>query len=154
LPLIPPPSDAAEAPGPASNNQAQCRVLVVDDNRDAADTLAQILELRGFEVVVCYDGATALAASRIDPPDIAFIDLDMPGMTGYELARRLREETSDRVVQLVALTGMGRKSDIEGTRQAGFACHLTKPARVEDIIDLVTRAATPARGERSRVSTL
>jgi signal transduction histidine kinase/CheY-like chemotaxis protein len=154
LPLIPPPSDAAEAPGPASNNQAQCRVLVVDDNRDAADTLAQILELRGFEVVVCYDGATALAASRIDPPDIAFIDLDMPGMTGYELARRLREEMSDRVVQLVALTGMGRKSDIEGTRQAGFACHLTKPARVEDIIDLVTRAATPARGERSRVSTL
>ena len=143
LPLVAAPQAAVGA-APASGvvDAARCRVLVVDDNRDAADTLAMILELRGFQVATCYNGEEALARSRLHVPAIAFIDLDMPGMTGFELARRLRETLAKDEIRLVALTGMGRKSDIEDTRQAGFAAHLTKPARLEDVIELATRAAT------------
>ena len=120
------------------------RVLVVDDNRDAADTLAYILKLRGFDVATFYNGEDALAHSRATPPDIAFIDLDMPGMTGFALARKLREATPGQDVHLVALTGMGRTSDMEDTRSAGFHAHLTKPAAVDDIVALAMRAASCA----------
>ena len=127
-------------------------VLIVDDNADAADSLAQILRLEGFEVRACYDGAEALRSAREFRPDVAFIDLNMPGMSGTELAARLRSESWAGAITLVALTGMGQKSDMEATRAAGFDAHLTKPADSDDVVRLASAenggAVLPFRSER------
>jgi signal transduction histidine kinase/ActR/RegA family two-component response regulator len=127
-------------------------VLIVDDNADAADSLAQILRLEGFEVRACYDGAEALRSAREFRPDVAFIDLNMPGMSGTELAARLRSESWAGAITLVALTGMGQKSDLEATRAAGFDAHLTKPADSDDVVRLASAenggAVLPFRSER------
>ena len=112
------------------------RVLVVDDNVDAADTLGSILTLDGFDVRVHSDPAQALAVARDFKPHVAFIDLNMPGMTGIELAARLKAEAWAGAVELVALTGMGQKEDVAATRRAGFDVHLTKPADPSRILKL------------------
>jgi len=144
LPLAAAPHPVAPPPSRDARGETGGRVLVVDDNRDAADTLAQVLERRGFEVAACYDGPEALARSRDFLPDVAFIDLDMPGMSGFELARHLRDGSRERPLRLVALTGLGARRDIEETRAAGFEAHLTKPARVEEVIQLAALMAPGA----------
>jgi CheY-like chemotaxis protein len=113
---------------------------VVDDNVDAADSLAAILRLHGFEVRACYSGDQALAAARELEPDVAFLDLNMPGLSGRAVAETLRFELGRRVT-LVALTGMGQKADIDSTRAAGFDAHLTKPAAAQDVLRLASGAA-------------
>jgi len=107
------------------------RILVVDDNVDAADTLTELLRLSGHVVETAYEGASALQRAEKVRPDLAFIDLNMPGIDGYELARQLRATSWGRTMTLVALTGMGQKTDIARTRDAGFDEHLTKPADPE-----------------------
>ncbi len=107
------------------------RILVVDDNIDAADTLTELLRLSGHVVEAAYEGATALRLAEELRPDIAFIDLNMPGIDGYALAERLRATPWGRTVKLVALTGMGQKADLARTHDAGFDEHLTKPADPE-----------------------
>jgi CheY-like chemotaxis protein/two-component sensor histidine kinase len=128
------------------------RVLVVDDNADAAESLADMLRLHGFEVKASYGGMQALDAARSFRPQVAFIDLNMPGMSGIELAAALRADASMPSIRLVALTGMGQKSDFEATRRGGFDAHLTKPAQPEDIVRLAAGErdnVVPIRGERS-----
>jgi CheY-like chemotaxis protein len=128
---------------------ARGRVLVVDDNVDAADSLAQILRLEGFEVRAAYDGENALHAAAELRPDVAFLDLNMPGMSGYHLASRMRSQQWGRALRLVALTGMGQKADLAATRGAGFDAHLTKPAAAEDVLRLAAGAENVlAFGER------
>jgi CheY-like chemotaxis protein len=112
------------------------RVLVVDDNADAADTVGRILALAGFEVRVHGDPVQALAAARDFQPHVAFIDLNMPGMSGIELATHLKAEAWASAMELVALTGMGQKEDLAATRRAGFDIHLTKPADPSRILEL------------------
>jgi len=107
------------------------RVLVVDDSEDAALSLAKLLRQSGHEVRVAHDGPSALAVARGDPPEVAFLDIGMPGMDGCELARRLRQEAGLRGALLVALTGWGQEEDRKRTREAGFDHHLTKPADPE-----------------------
>jgi signal transduction histidine kinase/CheY-like chemotaxis protein len=107
---------------------SRCRVLVVDDNVDAAQTLAAYLRMAGHRVESALDGEAALRIAEVLHPDIAFIDLNMPRMDGVEVARRLRVTPWGRGARLVALTGLGQPSDIERTREAGFDEHLTKPA--------------------------
>ena len=109
------------------------RILVIDDNIDAADTLAELLRIEGFEVRKCYNGADALALARELHPEVAFIDLNMPGMSGFELARELRALPRAAGMRLVALTGMGQKTDVEATRAAGFDAHITKPASADEL---------------------
>jgi CheY-like chemotaxis protein len=109
------------------------RVLVVDDNVDAADTLAHLLRLEGFDVRKAYDGTSGLALAREFLPEVAFVDLNMPGMSGLELGAALRAEQQLALLRIVALTGMGQKTDLDATRAAGFDAHLTKPASVEDV---------------------
>jgi len=104
-----------------------CRVLVVDDNRDGADTVAAILKLLGAEVRVVYDGASALEAARSSVPDIVLMDLGMPGMDGCDVARLLRADARFRDVRLVAMTGWGEESDRRRAQDAGFEHHLVKP---------------------------
>jgi CheY-like chemotaxis protein len=106
------------------------RVLVVDDNHDAADSLGMLLEFLGAEVLVAHDGHAALAAIRSYQPAVVLLDLGMPGMNGLEVARRIREDPVSRDITLVALTGWGQREDRRRTTEAGFDYHLVKPADV------------------------
>lgn len=130
-----PPSAAAATMARPARRVAR-RVMVVDDNVDAADSLGMLLEHEGFDVRVCYDGVRALKAAAEFHPDVAFIDLNMPRMTGFELAAALHAQPSGHSMVLVALTGMGQTSDLEATRAAGFHAHLTKPAMHDEVLRL------------------
>jgi PAS domain S-box-containing protein len=119
-------------PGPDNDNvRAICgsrrRVLVVDDNRDAAESLGMLLEMDNCTVSVAFDGLQALEALDTFVPDIALLDIGMPGMDGYELARRIRAAPGGRDLVLVALTGWGQADDKKRATDAGFDEHLTKP---------------------------
>ena len=103
------------------------RVLVVDDQPDTADGVALLIETFGHKAQAFYDGATALAVLDAETPDLMFIDIGMPGMTGYELARQIRHRPALAQVRLVALTGYGRDEDRARAIEAGFDLHLTKP---------------------------
>jgi CheY-like chemotaxis protein len=102
-------------------------VLVVDDNVDAADSLAVLLRLQGHEVRVAHSGPAALAMVGDFQPDLVFLDIGMPGMDGYEVARRMRQVPGLEKVPLVALTGWGQHEDRRRSAQAGFNEHLVKP---------------------------
>ena len=108
-------------------------MLVVDDNRDAADSLKIMLELHGHRVDVAYDGALALKAARSSPLDLMLVDIGLPGMDGYELARCIRQEESLRNLYLVATTGYGMESDRQRALAAGFDRHITKPIRLQNL---------------------
>ena len=114
----------------------QRRVLVVDDNPDAVDSLSDLLRIEGHEVRPAYGGEQALECAREFRPDVAFIDLNMPGLDGFEVARRIRAESWGKPMMLVALTGMGQQSEVEQTRQAGYDYHLTKPALPDQVLRL------------------
>jgi CheY-like chemotaxis protein len=132
LPLAAAP--AAEAPSASVRASARSRrILVVDDNADAARTLATLLAFDGHQAEAVFDGAEAVAAAERLRPEVLFIDLNMPALDGYELAKRLRALPWGRAATLVALTGMGQQSDIELARAAGFDIHLTKPADPERV---------------------
>jgi signal transduction histidine kinase len=136
LPLVEADSDLmiAVPPAPGAVRGAKRRALVVDDNQDAADTLSDLLRIEGHETQPAYDGGTALKIAHEFRPDVAFIDLNMPGMDGFELARRIRAQPWGSAMTLVALTGMGQQSEIEQTRQTGFDYHLTKPALPDQVL--------------------
>jgi CheY-like chemotaxis protein len=125
------PAPAAEGGegGPSSPPPSPCRrVLVVDDNVDAAESLAMMLRVWGHEVRTAYDGLAALNAAGQVHPEVILLDIGLPRMDGYEVARRLRERASTRGVLLVALTGYGQEEDRRRAKEAGFDAHLTKPA--------------------------
>jgi PAS domain S-box-containing protein len=118
-----------DAPGP--------RVLIVDDNHDAAEMLAEALEARGFRTCVAFDAPQALDRAAQFRPHVALLDIGLPVMDGYELARRMREVPELRAVKLVAVTGYGQASDRDRSTQAGFAAHLVKPVALGEVSDLV-----------------
>ena len=133
LPLAP---DMPETKGPeeipAHDGSAPVlkRVLVVDDNHDAADSLGMLLEFLGAQTMVVHDGPAALAAIASFKPSVVLLDLGMPGMSGIEVARRMREDPALAATKLVALTGWGQREDRRRTHEAGFDYHLVKPADV------------------------
>ncbi len=131
LPLGP---SAAPAASTAPRDAATCapgRILVVDDNRDSANTMAALLQAIGADVRVAYDGRAALAAVDAFRPSAVLLDLGMPGMDGYEVARRIREKPDCGKTALIALTGWGTASDRRRTQRAGFERHLVKPVDVD-----------------------
>jgi PAS domain S-box-containing protein len=130
LPRIEPPQIIAK-PAPAAISSR--RVLVVDDSTDAADSLAMLLELEGHDVATAYSAAAALEKAERLQPEIAFIDIGLPQMDGYEVARRLRANERCRAIRLVALTGYGQPGDRDAARLAGFDHHLLKPADLESV---------------------
>jgi signal transduction histidine kinase/ActR/RegA family two-component response regulator len=114
------------------------RVLVVDDNADAADTLGNVLKMAGHEVQCVYDGPSALAAAERLCPDVILLDIGLPGMDGYEVARAVRADSACPVATLIAVTGYGQSADRVRSERAGFDLHLTKPVdpdRLQDVID-------------------
>ena len=129
------------------------RVLIVDDNRDAAASLAMLLHTLGAEVYVAHDGPAAIETFCARAPEIVLLDVGMPGMSGYEVARRLREHDPDRRTTLVALTGWGQDEDRRRAREAGFDHHLVKPADVELLQRLIAQSGRRGVGAASEDST-
>ena len=129
----PPAAHAPGQPGASAPGEAQ-RILVVDDNRDSADVLRDVLALAGHQVAVAYDGAEALALADQHRPDTVICDIGLPGgMTGYDVARALRGHALLASVRLIAMTGYGRNEDRVRAHEAGFDHHLTKPVTMEQI---------------------
>ncbi|NRR29556.1 response regulator [Oxalobacteraceae bacterium] len=122
------------------------KVLVVDDNRDAADSLAALLQMDGFDAGTAYDGAGAVASVERAAPDLVVMDLGMPGMDGYEAARRIRQLPGAGQVLMVALTGWGQEEARRRTKAAGFDHHLVKPVELPQLVRLAN-----ARQNRDKV---
>jgi CheY-like chemotaxis protein len=116
------------------------RILLVDDNRDAADSLAMLLELKSHEVRIAYDGAQALELAPEVAPHLAVIDIAMPGMDGYATLAALREMPALAGTMFAAMTGFGHATDRERTREAGFDTHLVKPVEFALLEALLTEA--------------
>jgi CheY-like chemotaxis protein len=113
------------------------RIVIADDNRDAAMALAMLLDRFGFQVIdTVFDGDSALACIRANRPQVAILDIAMPEMDGYEVARQVREEIA-APPRLVAITALGRGSDHEDAMQAGFDAHFTKPVRGSELVVLL-----------------
>jgi CheY-like chemotaxis protein len=119
--VAPEPAEGDLPAGPAR------RILVVDDQPDSTDSLALFLRLRGHEVRIAHDGPGALDEIERYRPDVVFLDLGLPGMSGYDVARRVRRMEDLGALRLVALTGYGTDADRQKTRDAGFDVHLAKP---------------------------
>ncbi|HXG13045.1 MAG TPA: response regulator [Gemmataceae bacterium] len=149
LPALPLPA-VPEGAGPStaeclSGNGSSCRVLLVEDNADAAESLAALLRLMGHEVDVVYDGASALKTATDFQPDAVLLDIGLPGMDGYETGRRLRKLPGLEKTLLIAVTGYGQPDDRQRSQEAGFDHHLIKP------VDLGTlRQLLAAHGRLSR----
>jgi len=137
------PSLQASSAKPALAERIPRRILVVDDNADAADSLAMLLEVRGDEVRIAYDGPEALEAERSFHPDVVLLDIGMPKLSGYDVARRIRESRGSDVL-IVAITGWGQEDDRDRARDAGFSHHFTKPVDFEMLLDLIDRGAPRA----------
>jgi len=119
-----------------ANRFAVRRVLLTDDNVDAAETLGVLLELMGFEVRITNDGDTAISAGREFLPQAVILDIGMPGLNGYDAARQIRQERWGCGVLLVAVTGYGQREDVQRSVNAGFHYHLTKPVE-PDVIKFI-----------------
>ncbi len=113
------------------------RVLIVDDNRDAADSLAALIDLLGHEATVLNDGREALASATARPPDIVLLDIGLPGMDGFEVARRMRDIQEMQNTRLIACTGYGREDDVRRIEEAGFNGHLIKPVSAAQLEKLL-----------------
>ncbi len=149
LPMVPIPTSSLETTTtePATPAGPSLRVLVVDDNRDTADSIALLLEASGNAVRTAYDGPTALAAALECRPHVMLLDIGLPRMDGYEVARRVRQESALQNVTLVALTGYGQELDRQRSLKAGFDHHLVKPAdfeKLQQILATVAEKATDA----------
>lgn len=133
---------------PGSDARAARRILVVDDNSDAAETTALLLASAGHDVRVAQDGSQALALAMEFSPEIVFLDIGLPRMDGYEVARRLRQLAGLQQILLIAVTGYGRDEDRRRSEAAGFNYHLVKPVRPELLDDLIGRMRTGSQDER------
>jgi CheY-like chemotaxis protein len=139
---------AESAPGPAQNNPRRGnRILVVDDNEDLTRGLSILLSRIGYEVRAAYDGASAIEAARAHQPQVVLLDIGLPGMDGYEVARRLRHEEGFRDTTIIAITGYGQEEGCRQSRAAGFNHHLIKPVQFDALVSLLSqtgeRLATP-----------
>ncbi len=133
------PSRETQAVAAQTSAAAGRRILIVDDNRDAAHLLAEFLGLRGYLVEVAHDGPSALELAASVRPEVALLDIGLPGMTGYELAVRLRERPDLSGMKLVAVTGYGQQTDRMRSHEAGFDEHLVKPLDLEALRVLLDR---------------
>jgi len=117
-----------------------CRILLVEDNADSAHTMAALLSMEGHETAVVYDGDTALQRAQAMAPDVVLVDIGLPGMDGFQVARELRARPQTRGALLIAVTGYGQAADRQSAMEAGFDHHLVKPVDLNAVQKLlVTR---------------
>jgi DNA-binding response OmpR family regulator len=141
LPSRPPETgEAATAPTTLSR-----RILIVDDNKDAADSMALLVETAGHRVRTAYDGEEALDLASAFAPDVLLLDLGVPGLNGFEIARRIRGQPWGKTVSLIAVTGWGQEHDRRRTAEAGFDAHLIKPVGTADLLSALKACRQPAR---------
>jgi PAS domain S-box-containing protein len=148
--VAPSANETREDPTAQSNQAAGYPILIADDNRDAADSLAMLLEMTGYRVTVGYNGGEALQLARESVPAVMILDIGMPDMTGYEVANRVRAEPWGQTIYLIAVTGWGQKEDKARAISSGFDHHLTKPVdpdEVENVLQVFFN-----RNAESRVS--
>jgi len=145
IPLVPKPSvepEAAKANGPAARVSGR-KIVVIDDERDVADLLARLLKRLGHEVWTAYGGKSGIETVLEHRPDAVLVDIAMPDLDGYEVARRLRERLPG--VVLIAVTGFAQRGDEMRARTAGFDHHLAKPVKVGQIEELLAAGEAGAR---------
>ena len=133
--------DAAPANSSDAKSVRRVRVLIVDDNIDSADTLTEMLRASGHDVDTAYDGAAGLAAVDSHQPDVVLLDIGLPKVNGYDVARKIRQSDPQRRIVLVAVTGWGQDEDRRRSQHAGFDHHLVKPvdpASLDRIFALIT----------------
>jgi signal transduction histidine kinase len=136
---------AAEPKSPSPGGGRKLKVVVADDNRDAADSMAMILRLSGHDVWVAHSGEEALQTARQTSPAVMILDIGMPGLSGYEVAAAVRNETWGREILLLAVTGWGQAGDKDRAKAVGFTHHLTKPVDLDHVEQLLREFAA-ARG--------
>ena len=143
----PPAMPPANAPVEDSRNAEGVRVLLVDDNIDLVMMLASTLRHHGYSVQVAYTGPDGLKAAQQWRPDVVLLDIGLPGLDGYEVARRLRADpkfgNAGAKTRLIALTGYGRDSDLAQAREAGFDGHLVKPVEFKTLESMMAAPSTP-----------
>jgi signal transduction histidine kinase/CheY-like chemotaxis protein len=147
LPVGQAPAAAVPAQAPQAAGTRAQRVLVADDNRDAAQSLADLLRMEGHEVAVAFDGEEALRTYERFAPDIALVDIGMPCLTGNEVAQAIRRRPDGDKALLVAITGWGQERDRAAARAAGFDRHFTKPVDPQQVLQLVSAHSAAAAGE-------
>jgi CheY-like chemotaxis protein len=149
-----PPEELPASKSPVATAGRSRQILVVDDNEDAAEMLALVLRKRGYAVVLAFDGEEALAMAQAHRPEVVLLDIGLPGIDGYEVARRLRARATSEQLMLVAVTGYGQPADRLRSREAGFDHHLVKPVAMEKLLPLLdsppqlTRRSDPGPGSR------
>ena len=139
LPISSETSEADDVAERSTAGQENRRVVIVDDNRDAADSMATLLRMRGHDVRVAYDGMSGISLALAHRAEAAFVDIGLPGIDGHEVARRLREDPETAGMVLVALTGYGRDEDRVVSKDAGFDHHLVKPVLPEALDKVLAR---------------
>jgi signal transduction histidine kinase/CheY-like chemotaxis protein len=148
LPVVSPPPPQASAPATATAQPAgpSLRVMVVDDNVDTVTTLALLVQESGHDVRTAYDGSAVLEAALDYRPHVVLLDIGLPGLNGFEVAKQLRQQPALQNAMLVAMTGYGRESDRQRSREAGFDHHLVKPGDFGKVLQiLATVSELPAR---------
>ena len=141
LPSLPPETLPPLVADNSLPNSRSLKVLVVDDNVDSAETLGMLLRASGHDVRTAHDGPSALNAAIETVPDVIFLDIGLPLMNGYEVAKRIRQQPDLENVMLIALTGYGQDTDRLASLSAGFEQHLVKPARLEQMLNILAIAA-------------
>jgi CheY-like chemotaxis protein len=130
---VEPPSHTAKALQPVASTPLRRRVLIVDDNKDLADSLTLLLRRHGHTVQAVYDGEGALEAIATFQPEVVFLDIGLPDMDGFEVAHRLSLHALRKTLRLVALTGYGQEEDSQRIAAAGFDLHLVKPVKTKEL---------------------
>ena len=138
---------AGDGAGGRQATPAPCRILVVEDNADARDMLLALLSLERHDVVTAPDGPAGVDAALRLQPDVVLVDIGLPGLNGYEVARRIRATEAGRAMKLIALTGYGQREDMQQAREAGFDLHLVKPVEPRRL-DEALRTLLPAADQR------
>jgi CheY-like chemotaxis protein len=138
LPVVVHAPDAAE-PGlaPADALAPGRRILIVDDNKDSAESLAMLLEITGHRTFVVHDGVAAIAAAEAHRPEVMLLDIGMPRLNGYEVCRRVRQQPWGEEIKIIALTGWGQDEDRRKSQEAGFDGHLVKPVDYNALLELL-----------------
>jgi PAS domain S-box-containing protein len=138
LPVLTPEEVAAQhRPDVASESQRQRRVLIVDDNRDSADSLAMLMQITGNQTYMAHDGVEAVEAVEKYRPEVVLLDIGLPGLDGHEVCRRVREQPWGKDIVVIALTGWGQEDDRRKSEEAGFDGHLVKPVDYDKLLELL-----------------
>jgi PAS domain S-box-containing protein len=144
LPALAEVPDTQKSQAPPAAPAIRRRVLIVDDNRDAADALAMLLKHSGHDAFVAYDGRAAFAAAETHRPNVILLDIGLPGMSGHDVCRQIRDQSWGRIIRMIALTGWGQEEDRRKSHEAGFDGHLVKPVDLSAVLQQFQHA--PALG--------